>query len=62
MLAVAGRVEATNEPRRRLKQVTIDLPEELRKNPRMVVTPDGQLLADGGVTSKDWTKVASCQR
>ena len=53
--------KATNEPRRRLKQVTIDLPEELRKilKPRMVVTPDGRLLADGGVTSKDWTKVAA---
>jgi hypothetical protein len=53
--------KATNEPRRRLKQVTIDLPEELRKilKPRMVVTPDGRLLADGGVTSKDWKKVAA---
>ena len=54
--------KATNEPRRRLKQVTIDLPEELRKKPRMVVTPDGRLLADGGVTSKDSLDEGRCQR
>ena len=39
--------KATNEPRRRLKQVPFDLPEELdvRSDWQMAATPDGRLVA-----------------
>ena len=42
--------KATNEPRRRLKQVPLDFPEELtaHKYVQMVVTPDGRLVVCTG--------------
>ena len=42
--------KATNEPRRRLKQVPLDLPEELVTDDglQMAATPDGRLLVDTG--------------
>ena len=35
---------ATNEPRRRLKQVPLELPEEIDTSSKMAATPDGRLV------------------